>query len=347
MESVDAHVAVEQHQDSSLPSWSSPEVTGKASVADIIKRDPPSPTRPLLALSDLPLTCWLAVSAATALLLPRSAAFSIGRFAADIASAMPVHGPLEARLRRALQADDHGVSRQVRRQLRYKFDNSIAFFRDRWHGDGRVVAVEGAGHIRQAQAGGRGVVLWIADMAAASDAAQRGLFEAGFPLSHMTRPEHGFSMSRLGMAWLNPFKRAYEQKWLARHIMYDRAKPTDALDAMAQTLQDGGILSVLATTYEGRTLAEADFLGGRAQVAAGPPRLALDAGCDILPVFVIADQDQPGHYRCIVQRPLAMTCADKKLAVREAAGDYLARLETVARKHPAAWRGWADLHYKN
>ncbi len=314
-------------------------------LADLIKREAPPANRPLVNLSDIPLVAWLLVATVAGSVLPWKAGFALGRMAAAVSAVLPHHRRLAAKMKRAFGLDKATASAMMRRQINRKFDNSIAFFRDVFHHDGRTVTMYGLEHLWRAHKRGKGVVIWMADMASASDAAQLGFCQAGFPLAHMTRPEHGFSMSRFGMAVLNPLKRAHERRFLSRHIMYDRANPAEALDAMAQVLRSGGLLSVLATTYEGRTLAEADFLGGRCQVAAGPPRIALDAGCPILPLFVIADVAHPGHYRCELQAPLAMPGRDRTLAVRAAAADYLHRLEQVVRDHPAAWRGWGDLHY--
>ena len=319
--------------------------TGFQEFADLIKREPPPASRPLIKLSDIPLVGWLLLATVAGAVLPARASFSVGRAAAAVSALMPHHRRTMARMKRALNLDQASAKAMMRRQINRKFDNSISFFRDVFHSDGRTVTMCGLEHLWRAHKHGKGVVIWMADMASASDAAQLGFCQAGFPLAHMTRPEHGFSMSRFGMTFLNPLKRAHERRFLSRHIMYDRANPGEALDAMAQTLRSGGLLSVLATTYEGRTLAEADFLGGRCQVAAGPPRLALDAGCPVLPLFVIADEAHPGHYRCELQAPLAMRNRDKKLAARAAAADFLHRLEQVVRDHPAAWRGWHDLHF--
>jgi lauroyl/myristoyl acyltransferase len=206
------------------------------------------------------------------------------------------------------------------------------------------MTLDGVEHLSRATAEGKGAVLWLADMSAATDVTQQALFSAGFPLAHMTRPEHGFSPSAFGVACLNPFKRRFEQRFLGRHIVYDRAQPQLALDEMAAVLRAGGVLSILATTYEGRALAEAGFLGGRARVAAGPPRLALDAGCEILPVFVLPGAS-PGDYRCVVQKPLSTVRGDARKAALQAAGDYLYRLEAAVRDNPAAWRCWGDLHF--
>lgn len=311
-------------------------------LADLVKRELPVLSRPLIKASDALLLGWLATAAISAAVLPQSVARAVARSAATVFCRIPFAAELPHKIQQALNVTTAEANRIVRDHYEYKFRNSVGFFEDRFKGKSRHVDVEGLRHVEAAHEAGKGAVIWIADTAGGSDLCRLAFHNAGYPLNHMMRPEHGFSASRFGIACLNPFKQDWERQYLASLIMYNRNNPSSALDAMDEALRSGGFLSVLATTYEGRTLAEAPFLGGRAQVAAGPLRIAFQANCPIMPAFLLPEE-AAGRFRLVVQAPLTMSTNDRQEAIRRAAGDYFARLELIVRQYPAAWRGWGDL----
>ena len=90
------------------------------------------------------------------------------------------------------------------------------------------ITVTGTEHLHVALAAGRGAVLWVAPFVFAPLVAKRGLHQAGFSVHHLSRPSHGFSSTRLGMAVLNPIRTRIEDRYLAERITIPRSGETTA-----------------------------------------------------------------------------------------------------------------------
>ena len=65
------------------------------------------------------------------------------------------------------------------------------------------LALEGPAHVDDALAAGRGAVLWVAHFCFNALATKKALAGAGHRAWHVSRPEHGFSKSRVGIATVN------------------------------------------------------------------------------------------------------------------------------------------------
>ena len=57
----------------------------------------------------------------------------------------------------------------------------------------RTVRLRGIEHVHAGLAAGNGVMLWINPCLRSSLSVKQALFDAGYPLAHLTRPGHGFS----------------------------------------------------------------------------------------------------------------------------------------------------------
>jgi lauroyl/myristoyl acyltransferase len=204
------------------------------------------------------------------------------------------------------------------------------------------VRLTGAEHLRHSLEGGRGAVLWIADQVFAGDAVKVGLGEAGYAVSHMSRPEHGFSDTRFGLRVLNPIRTRFEMRYLKERVVFDRDKPATTMRTLRKRLTGNGVVSFLASAYEGRSLIERPFLQGTTSVATGAPRLALSAGASLHPVFV-RRTETPGRLEVVIEGSILPSGEGKgEEAIVKAAGGYLARLEAYVRDDPALWRGWTQ-----
>lgn len=202
------------------------------------------------------------------------------------------------------------------------------------------VTLSGLEHLEAALAPGRGAVLWIADFIEAPTASKIGFARAGHPLSHLSRPEHGFSKSRFGIAVLNPVRTRYEDRFLHERIMYDRRAPGSAHRAILRRLKDNGVVSVMASAHEGRALADVRFLAGHLRLATGPLRLARAAGCAVLPVFTLPGP-RAGDFELIVEAPLQFPQdGGRDDAIAAAVIDFTSRLERYVAQWPMAWVGW-------
>ena len=80
-----------------------------------------------------------------------------------------------------------------------------------WKGS---VAVTGLEHVLAGLEAGHGVILWGDPCLGSSVAVKQSLFEAGFPLAHLTRPAHGFSPYPFGVRFVNPLLRRAENRFL-------------------------------------------------------------------------------------------------------------------------------------
>ena len=202
----------------------------------------------------------------------------------------------------------------------------------------------GLEHLLRALELKHGVVLWMSDFVEAGDAVKIGLHSRGLPISHLSRPEHGFSGSQLGIAWLNPVRTRYEDRFLAERIIFDREHPQLAHKRLAAVLQQNGIACITASHHEGVSLAEADFLKGRIRLATGAPRTAYRTECPILPVFVLRDHNEPLAYSLVIEHPLDLpNTTEYDEALRRAVADYVGRLERYVSAYPDLWVGWRRL----
>ena len=65
------------------------------------------------------------------------------------------------------------------------------------------IELVGREHADAALAAGHGAVLWVAHFCFNALATKKAMAAAGYRVSHLSRPEHGFSKSRVGIATVN------------------------------------------------------------------------------------------------------------------------------------------------
>ncbi|WP_162917107.1 LpxL/LpxP family acyltransferase [Dongia deserti] len=206
------------------------------------------------------------------------------------------------------------------------------------------VALKGEEHIVRALERGNGVILWVAHFAFNGGITKVALHKRGYRVSHLSRPEHGFSKTRFGIEWLNPVRCIPEDRYLAQRIVYDRRAPSTAMRRMTRALASGNIVSITAGAWEGSGLVEGPFLGGTLALATGAPRLAALTGAALLPVFSI--RDRGGRFVALVEPPIS---ASPDMVSSEyctaATAEYLSRHEPWVRQFPEQWRGWKELRF--
>ncbi len=204
------------------------------------------------------------------------------------------------------------------------------------------VALDGREHLDAALAAGRGAVLWVAHFCFNALAAKKALDSAGYLAWHISRPEHGFSKSRLGIATVNRIRVRAELAHLGGRIVIDRDRPMAATLAAQRLLKRNGIVSITAGAWEGQRLAEIDLLGGKLELAVGAPGLARLSGAALLPVFAVRGDDCA--LRVAVEPPIAIERGgDADASLQDAARRFGERLEPWIRRHPAQWRDWKSL----
>jgi lauroyl/myristoyl acyltransferase len=211
-----------------------------------------------------------------------------------------------------------------------------------WH---PTINIEGLDNLERAISKGRGVVLWVSHFAFSSLVTKKALAAAGYQVAHVSRAEHGFSKSRFGTAVLNPLRCAAEDKYLKRRILIQRDVPGSAFQAALGVLREGGIVSITAGAWEGRTLAEGAFLAAKVQLAIGAPKLGYESQADVLPIVTVRDTSLRA-FTTIIGKPLDLPKqSELQVAIISAVEDYLAVLAPLVVRYPDQWRGWDKLTF--
>lgn len=323
-----------------------PDTTTKVQISNpqdarIVTRAAPTVDRQLFGLADLLALGVLAATPVASLLPVRQLRAAALRLAELLPAGFRQEASLETFVALGGLSRDEAAALR-RRQLAQKL-TSLAFFIKQLGGSPVYeIAVEGREHVAEALAGGRGAVIWIADFVFASEVARQAFHGLGQPLTHVIRPEHGFSSTRFGVSCLNPVHMKVGRRHVREFVVFDRDKPDDTRRRLEQRLGENGLISLLACAYEGRTLIRTPFMRGKLQLATGALALAFKMGCPILPVFTRPSPEAP-HFTVSIGRPLMMSGTDRLSAIMEGTEDFVARLGPCVEAHPELWRGWPSL----
>lgn len=255
-------------------------------------------------------------------------------------------GPLRtvsAKAALALSEDAAGARGIAARLHAAKYELVMQIFRAYRPGGWRpLIEVHGRRHLDEALSDGRGAILWVGHFVFNSTVTKAGLHRLGYRVAHLSRPEHGFSKTRFGIAALNPVRCGAEDRFLDERIVLDRSRTSEAVRRLRSRLQANGIVSITIGPWEGLQLAEIPLLGGRLQVATGAVSLARQTGAPLLPAFAVRE---PGSEVFSLHLEPGLTVragAGKSEAVMAAVADYAARLEPYVRRYPDQWRGWGE-----
>ena len=140
-------------------------------------------------------------------------------------------------------------------------EHHVQILRDYFLGWKPKIVLTGSEHVDAALADGRGIVLWVAHFCFNALAAKMAFHQGGYLVSHMSRPEHGFSKTRFGIAVLNPIRVRTELRYLRDRIIIERAKPSASVRTARKRLAQNEIISVTAGAWEGARVAEVDVGG--------------------------------------------------------------------------------------
>ncbi|HEX2256059.1 MAG TPA: hypothetical protein VHG92_05020 [Afifellaceae bacterium] len=271
--------------------------------------------------------------------VPLATSIRLARAAAGLRQSSFTRKILPAEVGRILGIEPHTANALILRHFEERRTAFVLFLRSLSRGPAHQVDVLGAEAIDAALAGGRGVVLWVADFVYAQDVVKIGLAQRGYWASHLSQPQHGFSDSLLGLRLLNPIRTTFEARFLRERVVYQRSRPGEAVERLLQRLRENGIVSITATSAEGRKLCEAAFLNGRLRLAPGAPKIGYRAGAPVLPVFAVPHPEAP-FFRVTVESPLSTHPSSEEAAIASAVEDYVSRLERYVRRWPHLWAGW-------
>lgn len=140
------------------------------------------------------------------------------------------------------------------------------------------IRLKGREHIEHAQAEGKGAVLWVALMASKDLLVKMTLHHAGYRIVHLSRFDHGFSISRWGACWFNPIWTRIENRYLAERLVMSPTEQTKPLRQLIKRLRDNQLVSVTANHERIKYPHILPFLNGTIQLAEGAPVLALATG---------------------------------------------------------------------
>lgn len=199
------------------------------------------------------------------------------------------------------------------------------------------VRLSGAEIIHEGLAQARGVILWVAPFVFGSLVTKIALKQAGFVVSHLSRPTHGFSESRFGVRWLNPIWTKVEERYVSRRIVMHPSRQITALRDLTQRLANNEVISITVGD-EGIQTVTVPFLQADLCLATGPITLAAATGAWLVPVFTVRDSSR--RFVVEVQSHLDVpTQGSRDQRTTLVAERYAARLAPFARDHAGQWLG--------
>lgn len=210
-----------------------------------------------------------------------------------------------------------------------------------WLPETRVV---GRDHIDRGLAQGNGVILWMSNFTFNDLVSKIALSEAGFGVTHLSRPSHGYSITRFGMRFLNPLQSIIEDRFLEERVKILDRGPVLALMKLRDCLQKNGVVSITAGDQAQRVV-QAPFMNGALNLSTGPAELARMTGAVLLPVFTVRDGD--GDYAVHVGRPLGTNGADANQYFQSVATDYADQLTPYVLDHPDCWKSWEIVSFED
>ena len=206
----------------------------------------------------------------------------------------------------------------------------------------RRVRLTGTEHVRAGLEAGHGVILWVQPCLASTVAVKVALFEAGYPLAHLTRPGHGFSSRPFGLHVASPFFRRAENRFLAERVVIDETRTVAPLRRLRALLAENRVVSITVTDTAS-SLHEFPLCGGMVVLPDGPVELGARMGAVILPVFTAGSRKVP-----VVQvgppLPVEGVSEEAVHTCQAAAVDWL---QGRIAAHPADWIGWRAGLFRN
>ena len=117
------------------------------------------------------------------------------------------------------------------------------------------------------------------------------MFEAGIPLVHLTRAEHGLSEDPFSVRFINPWLNQAEYRFLTDTAVMEGDSTYAALRQVNRLLRKNSVVSVAVANTASR-LYEYRMFDGYLSLPAGPVELAAITGAALLPVYT-AGTDYP------------------------------------------------------
>src|SRR6185436_8614406 len=102
---------------------------------------------------------------------------------------------------------------------------------------------------------------WVHMCTASNVSVKQALWEAGYPLAHLSRPSHPFSTRPFSLRFIDPFLRRPELAFLAERVIIEDGHTVAPLRRLRRLLGENRVVSISATPSSSTTT-EFPLLGG-------------------------------------------------------------------------------------
>ena len=208
----------------------------------------------------------------------------------------------------------------------------------------RLVAADGLEHLREAVAGGRGVILSESSNFGRRLIAKQILQDHGFSIHQVHAQLHvgGFAAGGVRSRARSILKVALtrlERETVAGIIDIPDSHSLAYAREIVRLLAVGGIVCIAGDGRFGQRLLSVPFLGGVQPFATGVINLARVTGAALLPMFCVEEPDE--SVRFIIEPPVSVgSRRDKQDVIADAINQYAALLDSYIRRYPTQYRGW-------
>jgi lauroyl/myristoyl acyltransferase len=155
-------------------------------------------------------------------------------------------------------------------------------------------------------------------------------------VSHLTRPQHGFSGSPYGVRFLNPIWTKVEDRFIFERITIDKESSNAALELLRTRIAANRVVSITVGSWARRVL-DLPFFKGTIRLATAPAHLSCAFGAPLLPVFTV--RSERGEYHVSIS-----AAVDKQTSEP---GDYAPMIRSYIKtlveyvfRYPDQWNGW-------
>jgi lauroyl/myristoyl acyltransferase len=224
-----------------------------------------------------------------------------------------------------------------------RIEHHLQILREALWGWSAPVRLVGGERIAEALAKGQGAVLWVAHFSFNALATKKALHSAGFEVSHLSRPEHGFSKSRFGIAFLNPIRVKAELKYLQSRIIIDRSRPGRSVQQARRRLEANRLISITAGAWEGLRVVTLSIHGCSLDLSTGAPALSHLTGATLFPVFTVRAPDKLEISVVIGEAIPIKPDPARTDAVLAASQEFADRLVRYVDTYPFQWRDWEKI----
>jgi lauroyl/myristoyl acyltransferase len=206
------------------------------------------------------------------------------------------------------------------------------------------VLLRGEENLSDAMSNGQGVILWVNNFADSRLFAKMAIYRAGYPISHLSRPTHGFLPTGFAVRVLNPFWARAENHYLKERIVIRSEDTRPAMTKLRQRLNEHGVVSITVGPWA-RKLIATPFLAGYINLPPGPIRLAQSTGAVLLPVFTVRGSNRVVEVHVTPPLMNANDEGDVELDIESILRKMATRLERYVIRYPHLWRGWSTVRF--